>query len=130
MSYLRSAQPLIADTLADLPSAAVVLAHAGLGDAIIFVDEDGSARRWDAISQAWTRRGGPVVGTTLPERKERFPVVTVTRKMVDGHMFPSEAGGEGVLVFPNISISVRWSVKISDYYRFGSRVNIKEIDGR
>lgn len=63
MSYLRSVQPLIADTLADLPSAAIVAAHSGLGDAIIFVEEDGSVRRWEAISQSWTRRGGPVVGT-------------------------------------------------------------------
>jgi len=69
-----------------------------------------------------------MVGTTLPERKERFPVVTVTRKLVDGHLFPSEASGKGVLVFPSISIKVRWSVQISDYYRFGSKVSIAEVE--
>lgn len=60
---LRSVQPLIANLLTDLPSISDVAAHSGLGDAIIYVDEDLSVRRWDSGSQSWTRRGGPAVGT-------------------------------------------------------------------
>lgn len=63
MGYLRSVQPLIAALITDLPSPTDVAAHPGLGDAIIFVDEDGSARRWDAGSQTWTRRGGPLASS-------------------------------------------------------------------
>lgn len=69
-------------------------------------------------------------GTTLPQKSERFPTFMAARKEVDGYLFPSEASGKGVLVFPNISIRVQWSVRESDYYRFGSRVNVKEIDGQ
>lgn len=67
MGYLRSVQPLIAATIADLPSSSDVAAHPGLGDAIIFVDEDGSARRWDAGSSSWTRRGGPVIPVPMSQ---------------------------------------------------------------
>lgn len=70
-----------------------------------------------------------MLGTTLPStKKHQYPVLTITRKLVDDHLFPSEASGEGILVFPRISIRVRWSVRESDYYRFGSRVVVSEVE--
>lgn len=66
-------------------------------------------------------------GTTLPEKRERFPVFTSTRKEAAGHLFPSETFGEGVLQFPRLAVRVRWRVKFSDYKEFRSRVSITEV---
>lgn len=73
MSYLRPVQPLIAALITDLPDAQ---ASAGLKDAIIFVEEDGSVRRWDVSLQQWTRRGGPVI--PLPMSSISPPVKAIS----------------------------------------------------
>ena len=70
-----------------------------------------------------------VRGIVEPHGKQRFPRFETWREQVTGSsLFPTRTEADDVLHFPSRTVHYRIRVRYYDYKRFGSKVNITEID--
>ena len=70
-----------------------------------------------------------IAGCALPDDKQRYPLFETKRTLIDGkYLFPERTIADDRLVFPSRTVHVRMLISYTNYKRFGSRVNIVELE--
>lgn len=84
------------------------------------------------IGKLWADQVGRIVkvrGVVEPSGKQRFARFTTIRADVgNGYLFPVSTEADDVLFFPDSSVHYRIQVRYYDYKRFGSTLEIKELE--